>query len=44
MSRLWKALIFLLLLGVIAFVGFAYLGDLAPEQEIVSEPVELNDN
>lgn len=42
MGRLWKALVFLLLLGGLAFVGYAYLGDLSPRQETVSEPVELD--
>lgn len=44
MSRLLKLLIFLLLLGAAAFVGYAYLGDLSPEQSDVSEPVELDAN
>ena len=43
MGRLWKLLLILLVLGLIAFVGFAYLGDLTPSQEDVSEPVELQD-
>ena len=42
MGRLFKFLIFLILLGVLGVIGFAYLGDLSPEQDEVSEPVELN--
>jgi len=44
MGRLWKALLFLVVLGAIAFVVFAYFGDLSPTQEQVSEPVELDVN
>jgi hypothetical protein len=44
MGRLLKLLFFLVLLGVIALVGFAYLGDLSPEQSDVVEPVELDAN
>jgi hypothetical protein len=44
MGRLWKALIILIILGLLAFVGFAYLGDLSPTQEPVSKPVELDAN
>ncbi len=44
MSRLLKLLVFLLLIGVIALVGYAYLGDLSPEQSDVSDPVELDAN
>ncbi len=42
MGRLFKFLIFLILLGVLGVIGFAYLGDLSPDQDEVSEPVELN--
>lgn len=44
MSRILKLLVFLLLIGVIALVGYAYLGDLSPEQGDVSDPVELDAN
>jgi hypothetical protein len=49
MGRLLKALIFLLLIGFIALVGFAYLGpffgvDFAPEQVEIRQPVTLTDD
>ncbi len=44
MGRLLKLLFFLVILGAIALVGFAYLGDLSPEQSDVVEPVELDAN
>ncbi len=42
MIRLLKFLAFLIVLGGIGLVGYAYLGDLSPEQEEISEPVELD--
>lgn len=42
MGRLFKLLVFLIVIGALGVVGFAYLGDLSPEQDDVSEPVELN--
>ena len=42
MIRLLKLLFFLLLLGFVGLVGFAYLGDLSPEIETVKEPVTLD--
>lgn len=42
MGRLLKFLIFLIILGALGLIGFAYLGDLSPEQDAVTEPVELN--
>lgn len=44
MGRLWKALFFLIVLGALAFVGFAYFGDLSPARETISKPVELDAN
>ena len=44
MGRLLKLLFFLVLVGVLALVGYAYLGDLSPEQSDVTQPVELNAN
>ena len=44
MGRLLKLLLFLIVIGAIGLVGYAYLGDLSPEQTDVSEPVELNAN
>ena len=42
MGRFWKFLLFLIILGILAFIGYAYFGDLSPEQDAVTEPVELN--
>jgi hypothetical protein len=42
MSRFWKAILMLLVLGLIGLVGFAYFGDLTPETEDVSQPVTLD--
>ncbi len=39
---LLKLLIFLLVVGAIGVAGYAYLGDLSPEQNDVSEPVMLD--
>jgi hypothetical protein len=42
MSRLFKVLLFLILLAGLGLVGFAYLGDLSPTQEDVVTPVEID--
>lgn len=42
MGRIIKALIFLILLGIIAISIYAYVGDLSPEQTEVTKPVVLN--
>lgn len=42
MGRLIKFLLFLLVIGALGVVGYAYLGDLTPEQDEISEPVELD--
>lgn len=47
MRRLFKALIYLLILGFIGLIGYAYIGpffgaDFAPAQTEVREPVTLN--
>lgn len=44
MGRILKALVFLLILGFIGLVGYAYLGDLAPQRQQVSQPVTLDVN
>lgn len=44
MRRLFKALVFLIILGFVGLVGFAYLGDLKPERTDVSAPVTLDAN
>jgi len=40
--RVFKVLLFLLVLGFVALVGYAYLGDLSPNQSEVREPLQLN--
>lgn len=42
MGRIFKALIFLVIIGFIGLTAYAYLGDLAPEQSEVTQPVVLN--
>ena len=42
MFRLFKILFYLAVLVGMAVLGYAYLGDLSPEQEDVTAPVELN--
>ncbi|MEL6644029.1 MAG: hypothetical protein AAFQ79_08850 [Pseudomonadota bacterium] len=42
MGRFWKFLLFLIILGILAFVGYAYFGDLSPDQEDISTPVEID--
>lgn len=42
MGRLWKLLLFVIVLAILGFIGFAYLGDLSPDQSLISEPVELD--
>ncbi len=42
MGRIWKLVVFVVFLAILGFVGFAYLGDLTPDQAPVVEPVELD--
>ena len=44
MMRLIKYLLLLVLIGFVGVVGFAYLGDLSPEQGDVTKPVTLDAN
>ena len=44
MLRLLRILFILAVLAGTAVVGYAYLGDLSPEQTDVSEPVTLDGN
>ncbi len=39
---LFRLILLLILVGGIGLVGYAYLGDLAPDQSDVSQPVMLN--
>ena len=40
--RLLKLLVFLVVLGAIGLVAFAYLGDLSPQQTEIRVPVDLD--
>lgn len=42
MLRLLKILLVLAVVVVVAVVGYAYIGDLSPEQTDVSEPVSID--
>ena len=42
MGRLFKLLGFLIVVGIIGVIGYGYLGDLVPDQEERSVPVELD--
>lgn len=42
MGRIIKALLVLAFLGLIGLTGFAYLGDISPDQAEVKVPVTLN--
>ena len=45
MVRIFKVLLFLLALALLAFVGllaFAYLGDMSPERGEITQPVTLD--
>ncbi len=44
MFRLIKILFYLLILMTFILVGFAYLGDLTPTRQDVTQPVELDAN
>ncbi len=44
MMRIFKFLFLLVVLAAAGLVGFAYFGDLSPEQTRVTEPVSLNAN
>ena len=41
-GRIIKALIYLVLIGIVGVSIYAYLGDLTPEQSDVTKPVVLN--
>jgi hypothetical protein len=42
MGRVFKALVGLVLLGLVALTGYAYLGDYAPSPREISRPVTLD--
>ncbi|GFE63701.1 hypothetical protein KIN_07750 [Litoreibacter roseus] len=42
MVRFFKIMVFLLVTGFSAIVGYAYFGDLAPNQVEINQPVEFD--
>ena len=42
MGRIIKLLLFLLVIGFVGLIGYAYLGDLSPNQSESREPVTLD--
>ena len=42
MGRLVKLLFYLMVLGFLGLVGYAYLGDLSPVRTEVTQPVDLD--
>lgn len=44
MLRLLKLILALVVILAVVLIGYAYFGDLTPDQEDASEPVELNAN
>ncbi|WP_425090247.1 hypothetical protein [Tropicimonas sp. S265A] len=43
-GKLFIALLVLVLLGAVGLLGYGYLGDLSPDAETTTIPVDLNDN
>ncbi len=44
LKRLVKFVLFLLVLAVLALIGYAYLGDLSPNQSEIQEPLTIEVN
>ncbi len=44
MGRLLKLLLFLIIVGIFAVIGYAYFGDLSPNRVEVNQPVQLDGN
>ena len=42
MKLIVKGIAILVVLGMIGLVGFAYLGDLSPNQKVITKPVVLD--
>ncbi|WP_281269456.1 hypothetical protein [Rhodovulum viride] len=42
MVRLLKALVFIIFIAFVGLVGFAYLGDMDPEQQTVTQSLTLD--
>ena len=41
-GKLIKFILFLVVLAVLALIGYAYLGDLSPNQSEIREPVTID--
>ena len=41
MFRIIRVLVYLAVLGLLALTGYAFLGDMAPQQRAVDQPVTL---
>lgn len=44
LGRIFKTLVFLILAGICAVIGYAYLGDLKPDRMEVNQPITLDVN
>lgn len=42
MRHIFKLLVVLIVLGGIGLIGFAYVGDLSPAQQLTTQPVTLD--
>jgi len=42
MGRILKLLVVVIVLAGLGLVGFAYLGDLSPEQEVTNQPIVID--
>lgn len=43
-GKLFIALLVIIILGALGLLGYGYLGDLSPDAETTTIPVELNEN
>ena len=41
MGRILKLLLVLVVLAVVGLIGYAYLGDLSPDQQLTSRPIVI---
>jgi hypothetical protein len=44
MGKLFKLVLFLIVMLFVGFIGFAYFGDLSPQQSDIRQPVTLDVN
>jgi hypothetical protein len=43
-GKIFIALLVLIVLGAVGLLGYGYLGDLSPDAETMTIPVDLNEN